>query len=141
MTIAPRYPSLYQLNTRVWLRRLSRERDKRVTLAEIDDATIDGFARQGFDWIWLLSVWRTGPAGRAISQTKSEWRAEFRAVLPDVCEEDIPGSGFAITGYTVIRILAAMPALARSSPAPATAPGQADAGFRAQSYRSGSSVG
>src|SRR5208337_774432 len=59
MTIAPRYPSLYQLNTRVWLRRLSRERDKRVTLAEIDDATIDGFARQGFDWIWLLSVWRT----------------------------------------------------------------------------------
>jgi hypothetical protein len=51
MTIAARYPSLYQLNTRVWLRRLSRERGKRVTLAEIDDAAIDGFARQGFDWI------------------------------------------------------------------------------------------
>jgi hypothetical protein len=64
MTIAPRYPSLYQLNTRVWLRRLSREHGKHVTLAEIDDAAIDGFARQGFDWIWLLSVWRTGPAGR-----------------------------------------------------------------------------
>ena len=30
MTIAPRYPSLYQLNTRVWLRRLSRERGKRI---------------------------------------------------------------------------------------------------------------
>jgi hypothetical protein len=50
MTIAPRYPSLHQLNTRVWLRRLSRERGKRATLAEIDDATIDGFALQGFDW-------------------------------------------------------------------------------------------
>ena len=46
MTIAPRYPSLYQLNTRVWLRRLSRERGKQITLTEIDEATIDGFARR-----------------------------------------------------------------------------------------------
>ena len=101
MTIAPRYPSLYQLNTRVWLRRLSRERGKRTTLADIDDATIDGFALQGFDWIWLLSVWRTGPAGRAVSRSKPEWRAEFSAVLPDLEEDDICGSGFAITAYTV----------------------------------------
>ena len=101
MTIAPRYPSLYQLNTRVWLRRLSHDRGKQITLAEIDDATIDGFARHGFDWIWLLSVWRTGPAGRAISQTKPEWRAEFAAVLPDLDEDDICGSGFAVTAYTV----------------------------------------
>ena len=101
MTIAPRYPSLYQLNTRVWLRRLSRERDKRVTLAEIDDATIDGFARQGFDWIWLLSVWRTGLAGRAVSRMRPEWRAEFSAVLPALDEDDICGSGFAVTAYTV----------------------------------------
>jgi hypothetical protein len=101
MPIAPRYPSLYQLNTRVWLQRLSRERGKRATLAEIDDATIDGFALQGFDWIWLLSVWRTGPAGRAVSRSKPEWRAEFSAVLPDLEEDDIYGSGFAITAYTV----------------------------------------
>ena len=82
MTAAPRYPSLFQINTRVWLRRLSSERGKRVTLADIDDATIDGFAQQGFDWIWLLSVWQTGPAGRAVSRSKPEWRAEFNAVYP-----------------------------------------------------------
>jgi len=101
MTIAPRYPSLYQLNTRVWLRRLSSERGKQITLAEIDDATIDNFALQGFDWIWLLSVWQTGPAGRAVSRSKPEWQAEFRAVLPDLREDDICGSGFAITAYAV----------------------------------------
>jgi Alpha amylase, catalytic domain len=101
MTIAPRYPSLYQLNTRLWLRRLSRECGKQITTAEIDDATIDGFAQRGFDWIWLLSVWRTGPAGRAISRSKPEWRAEFGALLPDLDEDDICGSGFAITAYTV----------------------------------------
>jgi hypothetical protein len=46
-----RYPTLFQINTRVWLQRLSHEAGKRVTLADIDDATLDGFAEQGFDWI------------------------------------------------------------------------------------------
>jgi len=39
-----RYPTLFQINTRVWLERLSREAGKRITLAEIDDATLDSFA-------------------------------------------------------------------------------------------------
>jgi glycosidase len=97
----PRYPSLYQINTRVWLERLSREAGKRVTLADIDDNAIDGFAEQGFDWIWLLSVWQIGAAGRAVSRGNPQWRAEFQSVLPDLTEDDICGSGFAITAYTV----------------------------------------
>jgi hypothetical protein len=56
MVAGPRYPSLYQLNTRVWLERLSREAGRRITLEDIDDATIGSFAERGFDWIWLLSV-------------------------------------------------------------------------------------
>ena len=100
MTAAPRYPSLCQINTRVWLRRLAQERGRPVTLADIDPATIDGFAHQGFDWIWLLSVWQTGPAGRAVSRGNPAWRAEFKAALPDLTEDDICGSGFAIAGYT-----------------------------------------
>jgi hypothetical protein len=113
MTAAPRYPSLFQINTRVWLRRLSQEFGKRLTLAEIDDATIDGFAQRGFDWIWLLSVWQTGAAGRAVSRANSEWRAEFNAVLPDLTEDDICGSGFAITGCTVSEELGCDVALAQ----------------------------
>src|SRR6202047_5657175 len=96
-----RYPTLFQINTRVWLQRLSRETGKRVTLADIDDATLDGFAEQGFDWLWLLSVWQIGAAGRAVSRSNPQWRAEFQAVLPDLTEEDIGGSGFAITAYAV----------------------------------------
>src|ERR1700730_3774450 len=101
MATIPRYPSLFQINTRVWLQRLSREAGKRVTLADIDDATLDGFAEQGFDWIWLLSVWQIGAAGRAISRSNPQWRAEFQTVLPDRPEEDIGGSGFASTAYAV----------------------------------------
>lgn len=113
MAAQPRYPSLLQINTRVWLDRLSREAGKRVTLNDIGDATIDRFAEQGFDWIWLLSVWQVGDACRAVSRSHPEWRAEFQATLPDLTEDDICGSGFAITGYTVSDALGGETGLAR----------------------------
>ena len=109
----PHYPSLYQINTRVWLRRLSGDADKQVTLADIDDVTIDCFAERGFDWIWLLSVWQTGTAGRTVSRSNPQWRAEFTALLPDLRQEDICGSGFAITAYTVSDALGGERALAQ----------------------------
>jgi hypothetical protein len=107
----PRYPSLYQINTRVWLTELARGR--RVTLDDIPDTELDRVAEMGFDWIWLLSVWRTGAAGQRVSRTNPEWRREFAETLPDLREEDIGGSGFAITGYTVHPDLGGDAALAR----------------------------
>ena len=59
-----RYPSLYQINTRVWLRRLPRQQGKTVTLKEVPDEELDRMAGLGFDWVWLLSVWQTGEASR-----------------------------------------------------------------------------
>jgi len=109
----PRYPSLFQINTRVWLEGLSREAGKPITLADIDDTTIDGFAEKGFDWIWLLSVWQTGAAGRAVSRGSPQWRAEFEAILPDLTDDDIAGSGFAITAYTVSDAVGGETALAQ----------------------------
>ena len=97
----PLYPSLYQINTRVWLTELSRMAGRTATLDDIPDADLDRLAELGFDWIWLLSVWQTGPAGQQVSRSNQEWRREFEETLPDLREEDIAGSGFAITGYTV----------------------------------------
>jgi hypothetical protein len=109
----PRYPSLYQINTRVWLTELSRTLGRPATLDDIPDVELDHLARLGFDWIWLLSVWQTGAAGQRVSRNNPEWRHEFEATLPDLREEDIPGSGFAITGYTVHEQLGGDAALAR----------------------------
>jgi hypothetical protein len=108
-----RYPSLFQVNTRVWLTELSRDLRRRATLDDVPDAELDRLAGLGFDWVWFLSVWQTGPAGQRISRTNPEWRREFEETLPDLREEDIPGSGFAITGYTVHRDLGGDAALAR----------------------------
>ena len=52
----------------------------------------------GFDWVWFLSVWQTGEAGRRVSLGHAGWRREFEETLPDLSDEDIAGSGFAITG-------------------------------------------
>ena len=77
MKAAPRYPSLYQINTRVWLTDLSRALGKRARLDDIPDAELDRLAELGFDWVWLLSVWQTGPAAQAISRANPGWRQEF----------------------------------------------------------------
>ena len=37
---------------------------------------------------------------RKVSRENPEWRADFEKTLPDLKDEDIAGSGFAITGYT-----------------------------------------
>jgi hypothetical protein len=60
-----------------------------------------------------LSVWQTGAAGRAVSRGNPQWRAEFVAILPDLTEDDICGSGFAITAYTVSGTLGGERALAQ----------------------------
>jgi Alpha amylase, catalytic domain len=97
----PKYPSLYQINTRVWLTEISGKLGRKATLDDIPDTALDDFVAMGFDWIWFLSVWTTGQASRAVSLAHSGWRHDFENTLPDLQEEDIGGSGFAIAGYTV----------------------------------------
>jgi len=109
----PRYPALYQINTRVWLTELSRALGKRAMLDDIPDAELDRLAQIGFDWIWLLSVWQTGPAAQQVSRSNAGRRKEFQETLPDLKEEDIASSGFAIQSYTVHRDLGGAAALAR----------------------------
>jgi hypothetical protein len=109
----PLYPALYQINTRVWFTALSRKLGRTATLDDIPDAELDRLAEQGLDWVWMLSVWQTGPAGQLVSRSNLDWRWEFLETLPDLGDEDILGSGFAITCYTVHERLGGDAALAR----------------------------
>ena len=86
--MSPAYPSLYQVNTRVLLTALSRTLGRPATLDDIPDAELDRIAGLGFDYVWLLSVWRTGSAGQRVSSAHAGWRHEFEDTLPDLCAED-----------------------------------------------------
>jgi hypothetical protein len=107
------YPSLYQVNTRVWLTSLSKTLGRPVQLDDIPDVELDRLAKMGFDWVWFLSVWQTGAAGQRISRENRDWQKEFRDTLSDLRDQDIGGSGFAITAYAVPAGLGGDAALAR----------------------------
>jgi hypothetical protein len=93
------FPSLIQINTRVVLNELGRTLRRRATLDDLPDRYLDDFAARGFDWFWPLGVWQTGPAGRKVSRTQPEWRRGFLHDLPDLTEDDVCGSPFAIVAY------------------------------------------
>jgi len=109
----PRYPALFQVNTRVRLSELAAGRGRKATLDDIPDAELDRLAADGFDLVWFLGVWQTGEAARRVSRSKAEWLAEYRRVLPDFHEEDVCGSCFAVQDYRVHEDFGGDEALAR----------------------------
>src|SRR5436305_3938148 len=113
LPVPSRFPSLYQINTRVRLTELSRELNRPATLDDVPDSELDSLAVSGFDWVWFLGVWQTGSAGRKVSLENPEWRREFRELLPDFSDKDVCGSCFAIQNYTVHSDFGGNSALAR----------------------------
>src|SRR4030043_2025320 len=98
---APRYPALFQVNTRVRLSELAADLGRKATLDDIPDAARGRLAADGFDLVWFLGVWQTGEAARRVSRSKPEWLDEYHRVLPDFREADVSGSCFAVRDYRV----------------------------------------
>jgi hypothetical protein len=94
-----KFPSLYQINTRVLMQELSLSIGRRATLDDIPDGLFDQLTQNCFDWVWFLGVWQTGLAGRKVSRENKEWQGEFRRILPGFTEEDVCGSCFAVKNY------------------------------------------
>lgn len=109
----PRYPALFQVNTRVRLSELSQALGRPATLDDVPDAELDRLAADGFDLVWFLGVWQTGEAARRVSASNEGWRAEYHRVLPDFRESDVCGSCFAIREYRVHADFGGDAALAR----------------------------
>jgi hypothetical protein len=108
-----RHPSLYQLNTRVLLQERGAALGRPATLDDFTDGFLDDIAAKGFQWVWPLGVWQTGQAGRNVSRSDAKLREELRRTLPDLRDEDITGSPFAIVAYETNRDFGGDGALAR----------------------------
>ncbi|MDW8171628.1 MAG: alpha-amylase family glycosyl hydrolase [Anaerolineae bacterium] len=91
-------PSIYQINTAVWLTTLSRRFGRQITLRNIPDNVYDELAELRVDAIWMMGVWTRGPLNRA---SALNYIHEYRSALPDVQQEDIIGSAYAIGAYRV----------------------------------------
>ena len=67
---------IFELNVRVYGKAFN----------EITDAELQAWADLGFDWLWLMGIWRISPAGRLISKQMAA---------------DYEGSPYALLDYTV----------------------------------------
>ena len=83
--------SICQINPRVRLTELASDLGHAATLDEIPDAELDLLAATGFDWLWFVGVWQTGPVGRQVSLSYPELQREYRESLPDLDEADVAG--------------------------------------------------
>lgn len=89
---------VYQINTWVWLDTLSRKFGKPITLHNIPDSVLDDIARPGHDVIWLMGVWQRSAWGR---ENALKYKHEYRHALPDLTDDDVIGSAYAIRSYVV----------------------------------------
>ena len=96
-----KHPLLYQINTRVFLQERGVALGRPATLEDIPDAFLDDVAAKGFAWVWFLGVWQTGRVGREVSLSNPKLVEECRRDLPDLRDQDVSGSPFAITAYRV----------------------------------------
>ena len=79
----PRYPSIFEINTWVWLDDLREKYGVFMELGSVPPAEWNAIAQLGFDAVWLMGVWERSPAGTAIANSNPALVNEFRRVLPD----------------------------------------------------------
>jgi hypothetical protein len=100
MRLPPR-PTIYEINTAVWLARLGRAQGQPMTLAEVPSEEWDALAALPVDAVWLMGVWERSPAGLAIAATNPDVQAGNRAALPDLERSDVIGSPYCVRNYVV----------------------------------------
>jgi hypothetical protein len=97
----PRYPTLYEIDTWVWLSDLSQKAGTSVDLSCVPSAEWDAIANYGFDAVWLMGVWERSPAGIAVANRNQNLLSEFRRALPDFQPQDNVGSPYCVRRYVV----------------------------------------
>jgi len=95
------YPSVYEINTWVWLTDLSREYGTSVNLASVPSPEWDAIAAYGFDSVWFMGVWERSPAGIKIANQNKGLLDDFRRALPDFRPGDNVGSPYCVKRYVV----------------------------------------
>jgi glycosidase len=90
-------PLLYELNTRVWIKRF-------VFDTKLNQVPIDFFKKlreRGFNYVWLMGVWQTNKNSVKKYCFEDGLIKEYNAALPDWKENDVIGSPYSIEDYKV----------------------------------------
>ncbi|MGH9354382.1 MAG: alpha-amylase family glycosyl hydrolase [Terriglobia bacterium] len=92
-------PHLYEIHTWAWLEELSAREDRLVTLASVPDQEWDRLQSLGFDFVWLMGIWKRSAAGRTIARTSPCYFPSYDEALPGWTMKDVVGSPYSIQDY------------------------------------------
>lgn len=109
-----RYPTIYEINTWVWLNELAQKTQVPVDLSSVPSAEWDAIVSFGVDAVWLMGVWERSPAGIAIANQNDNLLADFRRALPDFQSKDNVGSPYCVRRYVVDQRLGGRAGLAKA---------------------------
>ena len=101
LSVWPRHPSVYEINTWIWISDLAQKYGKSIDLSCVPSVEWDAIAAFGFDAVWFMGVWERSPAGIAIANRNKNLLEDFRRALPDFRPEDNVGSPFCVRRYVV----------------------------------------
>lgn len=94
-------PCLYEVNARLFLRRMSEKYRRRLTLATIPEEVWQELSHKGFDLVWLMGVWQRSPGSRQKALIDPVLQRAYDQALPGWNEDDISGSPYAIYSYSL----------------------------------------
>jgi glycosidase len=92
-------PHLYEINARIFIRRLSQKYGRALTLATVPDEEWQELARLGFDLVWLMGVWQRSPGSRQEALLDTALRQAYDRALPGWTDSDVAGSPYAVHDY------------------------------------------
>jgi glycosidase len=101
MEYKPYHPTLYEINTQVWLNELSRRYQRPITLGTVPDEEWIKLKELGVDYVWLMGVWQRSPAAVELVSNNPIAISEFKQMLPDFTLADLAGSPYSVRSYTV----------------------------------------
>jgi hypothetical protein len=108
----PRFPSVYEINTWVWLSDLSQKYQTPIDLSCVPSTEWEAIAGYGFDAVWLMGVWERSPLGISIANRNENLVKSFRQALVDFQPEDNVGSPYCVRRYVVDQHLGGQEGLA-----------------------------
>ena len=101
-------PKLYEINAVVWLHELFLEHGVRFTIGNVPSQEWDKLKDMGFDYVWLMGVWKRSEASIKLLHDGPEsvsFKSLFNSVLPGWTAEDITGSPYSIAAYDPDRLI------------------------------------
>ncbi|MBC7564957.1 alpha-amylase, partial [Candidatus Saccharibacteria bacterium] len=93
----PMPPTIYEINTPIFLREVGIRVGHEVTLADVPDEEWDMIARPGIDTVWFMGIWKRSLIAKDMAKGE-QW---LKNAFPDLQDEDLLGSAYSIADYVV----------------------------------------